>query len=514
MPVSQPPHTSVENGSSCSGWYLRYIGSSINAMPARLRARRLPYRRMSTALVSRPAPPSRSGVWMCWDPCTPVGKVTDTYSRRRTSSASGSGPYPSATRPAKRYCRPFRCFMHGLVVPCRFIRTTPCTSGHRRCRRDFQWAGIRLTFTPTYNPQSNSLERTHRDLSTMLRVLCHQHAADWEEVVPAALLALRSAVHESKGVTPFACLYGREPATPLDLVSKVPGTPLAANTYVRRLEDHHFRAHRAVQVQLTRALQRTSRRYGNEKDAIQPGERVWLFTSRPSADRKLAIPYSGPSRVTQQLSRALRTIRPEGDWCQQPKDITISLNQLKRYYGESRASQQIDHDLRQLEDAEDNAEAPMRNAWVTNEGAAAAQALNQEAGDVPAPSLRERSTSATEPRPAPRIFSRHKDPEDMAPSIVVHHEHTSVAGPKQPSTTRHSAVRIDSTAMTDPDPGVPTTPTPGPSRAWPAPRMQFSFDKSAQVRPCSSQVIEPEESVLPPVLEELRDDVFTPSPSP
>ena len=68
-------------------------------------------------------------------------------------------------------------------------------------------------------------------------------------------------------------------------------------------------------------------------------------------------------------------------------------------------------------------------------------------------------------------------------------------------------------SITDPDPVAPAKPHPGPSRTWPTRRKQFSFDKSAQVRPCSSQVIEPEESVLPPVLEELRDDVFTPSPS-
>ena len=70
----------------------------------------------------------------------------------------------------------------------------------------FQHAGIKLTFTPTYNPQSNLVERVHRDLNAMLRVLCHQHAANWEEVLPAALLALRSAVHKSTGVTPFACV--------------------------------------------------------------------------------------------------------------------------------------------------------------------------------------------------------------------------------------------------------------------------------------------------------------------
>ena len=93
-------------------------------------------------------------------------------------------------------------------------------------------AGRCPTYFHAYNPQSNSMERAHRDLNTMLRVLCHQHAADWEEVLPAALLALRSAVHESTGVTSFACLNGREPATLLDLVSKTPGAPLAAHTYV------------------------------------------------------------------------------------------------------------------------------------------------------------------------------------------------------------------------------------------------------------------------------------------
>ena len=289
----------------------------------------------------------------------------------------------------------------------------------------------------------------------MLRVLCHQHAADWEEVLPAALLALHSAVHESTGVTPFACLYGREPATPLDLVSKVPGTPLAAHTYVRRLEDHQFRAHRAVQVQLACALQRTSRCYGDEKDAIQPGERVWLFTSKPPADRKLAIPYSGPWRVTKQLADMLRSIQPEGNWCRQPKEITVSLNRLKRCYGEARAPQQVDHDLRQLEDTKDGAEGPMGNAWVTDEGAATTQALNQEAGDVHAPSLREKTTSAATPQPSPCFFSRHRNVEDMAPSIVVHHEHSTSVGPRSDNSTHKLMPKVDSTTMTDPGVSIP-----------------------------------------------------------
>ena len=91
---------------------------------------------------------------------------------------------------------------------------------------------------------------------------------------------------------------------------------------------------------------------------------------------------------------------------------------------------------------------------------------------------------------------------------------TSVVGPEQPGTIRHSTARVDSTTITDPDPAAPAKPALGPSRTWSALRTQFSFDKSAQVRLYSSHVIEPEESVLPPVLEEWRADVFTPSPSP
>ena len=68
--------------------------------------------------------------------------------------------------------------------------------------------------------------------------------------------------------------------------------------------------------------------------------------------------------------------------------------------------------------------------------------------------------------------------------------------------------------MTEPGLSTPATATRDPPGTWPAPRTQQWFDKSAQVRPCSSQVLEPEEVILPPVLEELEDDVFSPRPSP
>ena len=315
----------------------------------------------------------------------------------------------------------------------------------------FQRAGIRLTFTPTYNPQSNSVEQVHCDLNTMLPVLCHQDAADWEEVLPSALLALQSAVHESTGITPFACVYGREPATPLDLLSHSPGAPLAAHSYVRRLEEHQFKAHRMVQVQLAWALQRSTGRYGDEKDAVQTGEKVWLLTSKPSADRKLTIPYTGPWRIVQQLSGTLRLIRPEDNWCDQPKTITVSLNRLKRCHGEEQAPQRADFHLRQLKDADDDAEGPMRNSLITTEGAAATRALNQDVRDVHAPSLMEKRTPnvTTETPLTRRSVVHQRDLGNVAPSLVVHHEHTNVVSQPDLSGITHCSLPQTDSATHD-----------------------------------------------------------------
>ena len=231
----------------------------------------------------------------------------------------------------------------------------------------FRRASIRQTFTPTYNPQSNSVERVHRNLNTILRVLCHQHAADWEE---AALLALRSAVHESTGVTRFACIYGGEPAAPLDLLS-LPG--------ISPCRQQLRSPPRGTPVQ-------------GPSDGAGPARQsppaqcpaIWGWKGHRSDWRKgMAVHLQALRRsetchflyraleIVQQLSGTIHSICPEGNWCAQPKTITMSLNRLKRCHVEERAPQQVSFDLAQLEDATDDAEGPMRNAWITTEGAAA-----------------------------------------------------------------------------------------------------------------------------------------------
>ena len=84
--------------------------------------------------------------------------------------------------------------------------------------------------------------------------------------------------------------------------------------------------------------------------------------------------------------------------------------------------QLVDFDLQQLEGEDQDAEGPMRNSWMTNEGAHAIRALNQEAGNVQLPASNRRTshnTTTTPAIPAAPVGSCATPPEYSTTSIIV-----------------------------------------------------------------------------------------------
>ena len=148
---------------------------------------------------------------------------------------------------------------------------------------------------------------------------------------------------------------------------------------------------------------------------------MWLFTGRPAADRKLAIPLTGPYTVTGQPGGTLRTIYPDGNWCKQPRAITVSLNRLKRCRGTSEPQQIVEFDLRQLEHLDGDAEGPMMNTGITNEAAVTRRTLNQRAGE--ATTAPDHGPSMERPPPNAINVAPHAHCSPaVAPSIVITHE--------------------------------------------------------------------------------------------
>ncbi|GFT64560.1 retrovirus-related Pol polyprotein from transposon 17.6 [Trichonephila clavipes] len=78
--------------------------------------------------------------------------------------------------------------------------------------------GILVRHSSVYHPQSNPVERFHRTLKRLLRVLCLDAGSEWDEQLPSILLALRTVSHESTGYTPSELVYGKNLRTPETLV--------------------------------------------------------------------------------------------------------------------------------------------------------------------------------------------------------------------------------------------------------------------------------------------------------
>ena len=82
------------------------------------------------------------------------------------------------------------------------------------------------TRTTPYHPQGDGqVERLNKSLVKILCKLISDHRRDWADLVPKAVLAYNTSVHESTGFTPYRLMFGREAILPLDAVLKLETSP-------------------------------------------------------------------------------------------------------------------------------------------------------------------------------------------------------------------------------------------------------------------------------------------------
>jgi len=195
---------------------------------------------------------------------------------------------------------------------------------------------IRSTQTPSYNPKSNPVERAHKDLTNIIKAVTQDTNQDWEDVLPTALLAMRTARHRYTGVTPFYAMHGREANVPVDLIYENPyELKEPHNLYGQEMEERYLSAYKYMRDNIGTAVERSRMNYTGklQKEPLKEGEQVWLFTPivEKTRGKKYSCYWSGPWIITKVLSSVTFKIQTHGDWNNRVVSLVASIDRLKRY---------------------------------------------------------------------------------------------------------------------------------------------------------------------------------------
>ena len=176
--------------------------------------------------------------------------------------------------------------------------------------------GIDKTRTTARRPQSDGMvERANRTIQNMIASYISDKQDDWDEHIPLLMLAYRSSVHETLGVSPAMMTFGRDLTLPIDLAL---GRPVrderrCITDHAYQLEQKLLEVHEFARKQLSIASDSMKRRYDlkmNYKE-YKVGDPVWYFKPRRRVgyNPKLQADWKGPMVIIECLNNVLYRIK-------------------------------------------------------------------------------------------------------------------------------------------------------------------------------------------------------------
>ena len=202
---------------------------------------------------------------------------------------------------------------------------------------------IDKTRTTVMRPQSDGMAERHmRTLTNMLSSFVSENQKDWDQYIPLLMMAYRSSVHQTTGVSPCKMIFGREINLPVDLVF---GQPMNqdkvfksgdALEYVHELEIGLVKVHEFARKNMNLSSETMKKNYDCKihHKLYNPGDPVWYYQyqRKIGLNPKLQRPWHGPYVVIDKLNDVLYRIKL-GPRC---KPKVVHHDKLKPYVGENR----------------------------------------------------------------------------------------------------------------------------------------------------------------------------------
>lgn len=192
------------------------------------------------------------------------------------------------------------------------------------------------TRTPAYNPCSNPVERFHRTLNQMLRVITARDDKEWEDHLAAITLAYNTKVNVATGVTPSLAFLGREAKLPVDMILQTPEVTFPTPHHcVQDFISRYQTVYQYTQRVQEGVIRRNAKLYSGLA-RFRPGDLVWYFSTRSPAPvkgeqskpAKHLNRWIGPWVVEAKVSEVLYKIKP---WDSQSrlKPMTTNVSKLR-----------------------------------------------------------------------------------------------------------------------------------------------------------------------------------------
>ena len=195
---------------------------------------------------------------------------------------------------------------------------------------------IKLTFTPAYNPKSNPVERSHREIKSALLALSQHKPSSWDHFIPSILYALRCSISRTTGFSPFQLMFGRDPIDDLDTMFSKPqyeNELLSHPEYFQQLHERMIQSFQLTRENMKLAVARQQRSYFRQKTKYEPGQFVWLFTPMLGQRQvtKMQTGWSGPWIIKRRLNDLTYLIAPT-EKLEHSKTEVVAIDRLRRHY--------------------------------------------------------------------------------------------------------------------------------------------------------------------------------------
>ena len=162
--------------------------------------------------------------------------------------------------------------------------------------------GSHKTRTTPYHPESDGMvERFNRTLLMMLAMFAGKNRDDWDDLLPAVMMAYRSSVHASTGFSPCRLMFGEECTLPMDIglpTEQLETTEEITSPYAIWVRDALEEAYEQVRLHSGQAVQRQKRLYDRRavKRNFTVGDWVMRYYA-PAKKCKLDSAWIGPYLV-------------------------------------------------------------------------------------------------------------------------------------------------------------------------------------------------------------------------